>query len=1251
MKKTLLLFLFTLLNTAQAQNFLWAKNIGSYLYAAATNTSGDIYTTGNFSGVVDFDPGVGTYTVGISGSSNHDLYISKSNASGNFLFAVGVVVTIGQGYVIPSAIKTDMSGNVYVTGKYLTAVGAFIDFDPGPGSYTVSSAQITGFILKLDGSGNFIWMKSIEGTSGNSLGNSIAIDASGDIFISGHFVGTTDFDPGIPTYTLSAPGGFYQSYLLKLNASGNFVWVKSISGTSDVLVTSIALDASANIYCTGHYFGTGDFDPGLTTYTLASAGSDDIFMLKLDATGNFIWAKSMGGIGSNYANCLAVDALGNSHLTGASAGTADFDPGVGIYNLTSAGPTDIFVLRLDALGNLGWVKTIGTSSASQWLKNAGLSIDLDNWGNVYTVGAFSGSLAVDFDPGAGTYFMNAAPTASWSSFITELDAVGNFIWAGTMQGGEARSVIVNGSNVYVAGIFVASNDLDPTVGTYSPVGFSDGFIVKLTTAPSIGGPVLLCNNNGSATATYSVLPEPGNTYTWTVSPGAVLNSSANAFSVNVTLLPGATTIAVTVNNASVSIVRSVTVTLATPPVVSITAIPSLSVCTGSSLTLIGTGASTNVWSGGISNNVPFQPALSGNYIFTGIAASGCAASITASVNVYPPPIIFYSVAPAYTVCSGYTVSFTQMGAGVSTYTFSGGILNNVPYTITTSTVVTITGTGPSGCTSSFSLPIGASPLPTLVITASPSPTVCAGTAITLGATGASSTYSWNGGVINNSPFVPVANAVYTVAATGTNNCLSRATVSIVVNPLPTVGATIVPSGVICAGSTYTLNAAGALSYTWASGVSNAFPFTAVSNTAYVVSGTNAQGCINTATIPVVVNALPNVGAVVLPSSTVCIGSIITISGTGASTYTWNGGILNNVQFAATTSTSYVVNGLSATGCANTASIHITVHPLPVVGALVLPSPTVCTGSTLNLSGTGAVSYSWSGGILNNTSFTALSNNVYTVTGIDGNGCTNTLSISTSVNPLPSIGFVALPSASVCIGSSVYLSGTGASSYTWSNGVNNNSWFLPSATTVYSLSGTGSNGCTSHLTATVTVNPQPGIVVQPLSQTLAIGSTTQFIVASTNISTVFQWQQNQGAGFINLVNAGQFLGVNTATLTVINVSSSQNGNTFRCVLTEGSCSDTSDVALLSVYDATGIAEWKTENDFNLSPNPAKDFCVIFINQLTIGLNYYITDQTGRLVLMSSIDNSKTVIDVHALAPGLYFVSILNAGQKPKKLLKY
>ena len=202
---------------------------------------------------------------------------------------------------------------------------------------------------------------------------SIAIDDAGNVYSTGKFGATADFDPGAGVYNLTAAGGSlggYEIFVSKLDSSGNFVWAKQMGGTDGETGRAITLDDSANVIIAGQFAATSDFDPGPDTFNLTVTGYIDLFISKLDSSGNFIWAKQIGSNGFDVATSVVTDASGNVYVAGYFDQTADFDPNAGTFNLTSAGGSDIFILKLDAAGNFVWVKQIGGSSIDECLSLA-----------------------------------------------------------------------------------------------------------------------------------------------------------------------------------------------------------------------------------------------------------------------------------------------------------------------------------------------------------------------------------------------------------------------------------------------------------------------------------------------------------------------------------------------------------------------------------------------------------------------------------------------------------------------------------------------------------------------------------------------------------------------------------------------------------------------------------------------------------------------------------------------------------------
>ena len=373
-------------------NFIWVKSFGSssndYGYSITVDDSGNVYTTGFFNGIIDFNPGTGT--ANLSSAGGLDVFVQKLDASGNFVWAKSFG-SIGDDFGI--SIAVDTFGSVYTVGNF----GGTVDFDPGAGTTNLSSVgRADIFVQKLDATGNFAWAKSFGSSSLSSLDvvNSITVDITGNVYIIGSFEGTVDFNPGLGITNLSSSGSD-DIFVQKLDASGSFLWAKSFGGSSFDVGYSIAIDATGNVYTTGLFSGTVDFDPGAGIANLSSVRGRDIFVQKLDTSGSFVWAKSFGGIGDNVGHSVSVDTLGNVYTTGLFSGTVDFNPGVGTVNLTSLGPADVFVQKLDTSGNFLWATSFGGIGS-----DIGYSVKIDASGNVYTTGFFEGT--VDFDPSAGT---------------------------------------------------------------------------------------------------------------------------------------------------------------------------------------------------------------------------------------------------------------------------------------------------------------------------------------------------------------------------------------------------------------------------------------------------------------------------------------------------------------------------------------------------------------------------------------------------------------------------------------------------------------------------------------------------------------------------------------------------------------------------------------------------------------------------------------------------------------------------------
>ncbi len=471
---------------AQAPDWQWARQMaGTYSSGQGiyVDGSGNVYSTGNFWGTVDFDPGTALFS--LTGTGADDGYISKLDASGNFLWAKAFN---GVGGFLGIDIATDASGNVYSTGIFRNTS----DFDPGEAIYNLTATGDADiYISKLDDAGNFVWAKALYGTEGNwNWPTSLAVDpATGDVYTTGYFYGTVDFDPGAGVFNLTAQeaGGIFIS---KINHAGNFLWAISLGSTAEARGLKIIIDNSGNIYSAGGFQGTVDFDPGPGTYNLTCVDSDDLYILKLDASGNFLMALQLGGEGFEYVKDLTIDNTnGDIYAAGSFDGTVDFDPGSGVFNLTANGEWDSYIFKLNSTGNFLWAKSVGGPN-NEVLQSIALEAQSAHRG-VYVMGSFSGT--VDFDPGTGTYNLTSA--GNEDPYIIKLDVgSGDFIWAkrfGDTHTDIAISMALDNAGCpYLTGFFYSPDlsfaTITGTTTFSNPDGNSDAFVVKLDTTISTG---------------------------------------------------------------------------------------------------------------------------------------------------------------------------------------------------------------------------------------------------------------------------------------------------------------------------------------------------------------------------------------------------------------------------------------------------------------------------------------------------------------------------------------------------------------------------------------------------------------------------------------------------------------------------------------------------------------------------------------------------------------------------------------------
>ena len=339
----------------------------------------------------------------------------------------------------------------------------------------------------------FGWALNAGVTDENSSAEAVVVDDSGNVYVTGYFSGTVDFDSGSGVFNLTSAGEG-DVFVAKYSADGALVWAKSMGGEGTDKGLDIALADDGSLLVTGYFYDTADFDPSDETFALTSAGMNDAFTLKLDADGNLVWAVRMGGEGAELARSIALGPDGSVYTTGYSMDAEEADILLGEPN------TDVFVSKLDSDGNSVWVKTVGDDDSDE---GAGIAVADD--GCVYVTGYFSGT--VDFDPGEDVHNITVGEGDDnrQDSFVLKLDADGNFVWATGLDGNDIDVMndvaVASDGNVYVTG---SSSAELAWINFPFPVVF-----FPIQSHPLWGGPNGGCIISGSISSDYPFLFSSG----------------------------------------------------------------------------------------------------------------------------------------------------------------------------------------------------------------------------------------------------------------------------------------------------------------------------------------------------------------------------------------------------------------------------------------------------------------------------------------------------------------------------------------------------------------------------------------------------------------------------------------------------------------------------------------------------------------------------------------------------------------------
>jgi hypothetical protein len=434
---------------------------------------------------------------------------------------------------------------------------------------------------------------------------------------------------------------------------------------------------------------------------------------------------------------------------------------------------------------------------------------------------------------------------------------------------------------------------------------------------------------------------------------------------------------------------------------------------------------------------------------------------------------------------------------------------------------------------------------------------------------------------------------------------------------PTLTISAASQTVVC-GSSATLIASTANNYTWSTGAnSSSIVVSPTVTTGYSVTTTNTMGCVAKATPSVIISPIP---VAVTPAGTViCRGDQVTLSGSGANSFTWttSAGTVAAASIAEspTVNSVYLLTGSDPNGCSASAVASITVNPLPNVNA-VASSTVVCLGNSVTLSASGASTYVWDSGAT--TASTGISPSVtaiYTVTGTSAAGCIKSATVGVTVNSFTP-GITA--DTAICKGKGITLSATGGTAYIWNTGSPFSSLpVTPSVTSSYSVTGTGSNGCSGSALVTVTVNALPTISVTASRTLICKGEQAKLTAMG---ATSYSWSNS-------VTTATQNVSPPVNLLSPFHVTGTDSNN----------CSGTASISI-KVNACSGLTDYNSEAGLRIYPNPVSGFLTVELNTESAP-EILISNGLGQVVLTFNRTGQSTPVDVSALPAGIYFVKIM------------
>ncbi len=449
------------------QEFSWAIGLGGEGFDDVddfiVDDAGNIYLTGDFDNIVDFDPGEGEKLIDPAGGT--DGYILKLDGDQNFVW-VRHLDGVERSEQLPASIALDADGGILVSGEFTDQT----NFNPLGSDGVVDAVGRDGYLVKFDNDGTFQWVYHLAGARETEV-LSVSVDKNNDYYITGFYEGIVEFGDGVVSQSVANDEDIF---LQKLSSSGEILWSKFL-GSDENERGQYVLAHGDHLYFTGYYKGQIDFDTDEGEAVINSLdGSSDAFIQKMTLDGDHLWIRSFGGSSIDEGIAIAIDSEENVLLGGDYLSTVYFNEDQSIFfeNIIGAG----FLLKLSPMGDLTWVKAVRAPGA--------LAIDPQD--NIYTVGSFEKPF--DFDPSEDELILEGVNGTN--GFLQKFDPDGNHVWVKQLekiQGSgttEVKSVEIDQvGNIYLGGNFWETMDFDPSSNSFELTSskWRDGFLVQLET--------------------------------------------------------------------------------------------------------------------------------------------------------------------------------------------------------------------------------------------------------------------------------------------------------------------------------------------------------------------------------------------------------------------------------------------------------------------------------------------------------------------------------------------------------------------------------------------------------------------------------------------------------------------------------------------------------------------------------------------------------------------------------------------------